>query len=138
MLSCAINLAISFQDICSFWSIWNEILLVISIFNFSIFLTPLTNSLMASAIVNELPFNFLFYFIFVKFALHTRQFTCFGSWSIWTYKWSMNVLFDSKTKNRSLTWWITLFLGFQDNLIIIHLHNMDFIFGRMFTLVNCI
>jgi hypothetical protein len=30
--------------------------------------------------------------------LHTRQFTSPSSWSVWAYKWSMNLLFISMTK----------------------------------------
>ncbi len=37
----------------------------------------------------------------------------------------MNFIFDFKIKNKSLTWWITLFLSFKDNFIITHLHNLN-------------
>lgn len=100
----------------------------------------ISKSLLASIIVDEVAFKFFFFLsnFFVGLALHSKEFTSIGSWNIWTYWWNMSFIFDFKTKNKSLTWWMTLFLSFKDNFIIIHLHNLNFKMGEMHPMVNCI
>ncbi len=51
---------------------------------------------------------------------------------------TMSSLFYYMIRNMILMRWITLFLGFQYNFIIIHFHNLNFRLGRIHTLVNCI
>lgn len=43
----------------------------------------------------------------------------------------MSFIFYFKIKNKSLTWWMTLFLGFKDKFIIIHIHNLNLKMGEM-------
>jgi len=49
------------------------------------------------------------------------QFTSLSSWNVWTYKWRMNFLFISMTKNMSLMWWTLL--NVMCHIIITHLEN---------------
>jgi hypothetical protein len=70
-------------------------------------------------------FSSFIYNYFINFSLHTKQLKNPSSWSVWTYKWNINLPFISMTKNKSLLWWIKMFMNAMCHIIIVHLESSN-------------